>query len=142
MEGPMNRSQAIRELEQLIAWSLATWFEGRCPRCGVTTRSEDSVLVSNGSSAGENLALPEDQRGSHFEACPLRTFDDRTEYLCQEFGLALVYGAAGDTRQPEDLYWGPIEVVVTDRPLPEHVQFADGTYWTDATYKWESDLDA
>ena len=140
MEGPIDRPQAIRELEQLIDWSLATWFEGRCPSCGVVTRSVDRVLVASESSAEESHTSSDEPWEGHLETCPLRTFDVRAEYLSREFGLALVYGADGDTRQPQDLYWGPIEVVETDGPLPEHVQLEDGTHWTDATYSWAPDL--
>jgi len=113
----VNRSQAIQELEQLIEWTKATFFEGRCPRCeglsAVPGPNTMTLKTSSPTSEARRIAFG----GSlHAEGCPVPYLEDRGDELGARFGIDIVYNSF---RSPDHLdkgYFGPVAVIKRGEP--------------------------
>jgi hypothetical protein len=102
----VNRSDAVRELEQTIEWMMATLFEGRCPRCEALALGTDTVLLQTSSPGTETRTIRDGARIGHTDACPAdaERFFERAGYLCERFGLEVEFTSEG---RGDMSYYGP-----------------------------------
>ncbi len=115
----MNRTEAIAEIEQLIEWTLATVFEGRCPRCEAMTYSDESIMLATRHPGGEgDRHIRDGERVAHAQDCPVLGMQDHALSLAQRFGLELLYGSE---RRGEMSYFGPLAVIKKGDPRPPNM---------------------
>jgi hypothetical protein len=103
----MNRTDAVRELEQTIEWMMATFFEGRCPRCEAMAFSDETIMLATRHPGGEGDQNVRDaERIPHAQDCPCRpeTFFERAGYLCERFGLEVEFDSES---RGDKAYYGP-----------------------------------
>lgn len=102
----MNRSHAVRELEQSIEWMMATFFEGRCPRCEALALGDDTVLLQTSSPGRETQTIRDGAQVGHMDECPADTerFFERAGHLCERFALEVEFTSE---RRGDKAYYGP-----------------------------------
>lgn len=102
----MNRTDAMKELEQSIEWMMTTFFEGRCPRCEALAFGEDTVLLKTSSPAEDTRVIRDGTRIGHTDKCPAdaERFFERAGYLCGRFGLEVEFTSEA---RDDKAYYGP-----------------------------------
>jgi hypothetical protein len=101
----VNKTEAVKELEQTIDWMMTTIFEGRCPRCEALGLGDDSVTLETHGPEGRQRFHDGSSIG-HIDSCPCETdrFFDRAGYLCDRYGLELEFDSELRDRK---MYFGP-----------------------------------
>lgn len=86
----MNRSTAIRRVDELLAWQAQEMVEGVCPQCGVVGEAMGHAPAGWQEKLGVAASNPvTGRRFTHVDQCPLADANSVVVALCNRHRLRL-----------------------------------------------------